>query len=79
MMSRAFMRGLRAVHANIQALRRVAAVPPDTPLPDDLQAEVPTLQKLGWLKIIEHSDGDYVVPSEKGHEVLNPRWREAET
>lgn len=52
-----------------ESLRSIVLVEPDEILPDHLQAAVPKLRKRGWIKTIEHSDGNYIMLTERGRTI----------
>ncbi len=49
-----------------KALQSIARTGPDQPLPTDAERAVPRLRDRGWLRIVPHSDGDYVVLTDRG-------------
>lgn len=53
-----------------EALRRIADGEPDERLAPELERHVQALARLGWLGICGCSDGDYVVVTKLGREVL---------
>jgi len=47
-------------------LRSIARTSPDQRFASHIQAAIPRLQRRGWLKIVRHSDGDYVLLTDRG-------------